>query len=177
MTPQRLSQQYASDYRTLMLEAYERHPDAFTSSAAERAALPINWWESRLVDGPDAKEVVFGVLREGSLLGVAGLSFGTRERIHHKATLFGMYVPERHRRLGLGGKLVSAALAFARARPGLRVVQLTVTVGNRQAQSLYERHGFVQFGLEPYAVAVGTEYVAKSHMWCNLARASDEARV
>jgi len=48
------------------------------------------------------------------------------------------------------------------------MVQLTVTNGNSTAQSLYGRHGFIQFGLEPLAVAVGREFVAKSHMWCNL---------
>jgi hypothetical protein len=35
-------------YRDLMLEAYAAHPDAFTSSAVERAALPLAWWERRL---------------------------------------------------------------------------------------------------------------------------------
>ena len=39
-------------YRALMLEGYERHPDAFTSSAAERAAFPMAWWESRLDVSP-----------------------------------------------------------------------------------------------------------------------------
>jgi hypothetical protein len=31
--------------------------------------------------------------------------------------------------------------------------------------ALYQRKGFVPFGLEPYAVAVGTGFVAKVHMW------------
>jgi hypothetical protein len=28
-------------YRSLMLEAYDAHPDAYTSSVAERSALPV----------------------------------------------------------------------------------------------------------------------------------------
>lgn len=65
-------------------------------------------------------------------------------------------------------RLVPAALAHARARNGVKLVQLTVTHGNSAAQALYERCGFVEFGLEPYAVAVGPEFVSKVHMWCNL---------
>ena len=45
---------------------------------------------------------------------------------------------------------------------------MTVTEGNTRAQVLYERCGFVAFGVEPLAIAVGTTFVAKSHMWCDL---------
>ena len=35
-------------YRARMLDAYERHPGAFTSTVAERGALPLRFWEERL---------------------------------------------------------------------------------------------------------------------------------
>ena len=38
----------AKAYRALMLEAYGAYPQAFTSSVAERAAMPLSWWEKRL---------------------------------------------------------------------------------------------------------------------------------
>lgn len=173
-TIQRLTPEYASAYRALMLEAYALHPDAFTSDVAEREALPISWWEKRLVVGPDAKEVVFGTVESGSLLGVAGLSLETRKKARHKSTLFGMYVPHAHRGKGIGHDLISSVLAYARSQPPLLLVQLTVTDGNRGAQGLYERMGFVPFGVEPYAVAVGEQYVSKVHMWCDLRRSGPE---
>jgi len=40
-----------------MLAAYTAHPDAFTSSVAEREKLPLSWWEARLSSSPDAKEL------------------------------------------------------------------------------------------------------------------------
>lgn len=153
-----------------MLEAYANHPDAFTSSVAERASLPLAWWEERLSTVEATKEIVFGCFTDGELSGVAGLAFETREKARHKATLFGMYVPTKYRNHGLGSTLVSHALAYAHTRQGVWVVQLTVTSGNTAAQSLYERHGFKQFGLEPFAVAVGSGHVSKSHMWCQLMR-------
>jgi len=155
-------------YRNLMLEAYEMHVDAFTSSAAEREALPMSWWERRLRTGPDADEIVIGALEDDTLAGVVGLSFEPREKAKHKATLFGMYVPQVRRQHGLGHLLVMAALTHARRRPGTRLVQLTVTQGNVIAEALYRRRGFVQFGLEPFAVAVDGGYVSKVHMWCDL---------
>jgi ribosomal protein S18 acetylase RimI-like enzyme len=155
-------------YRRLMLEAYEAHPDAFTSTASERAALPMSWWESRISDAPLAREVVFGAFDGDRMAGAAGLSFETREKARHKATLFGMYVPPELRHRGIGRALVVSALDHARSRRDVMLVQLTVTEGNASAQALYERCGFVRFGLEPLAVAVGSTFVSKAHMWCNL---------
>lgn len=168
MTIRRLVPADAPAYRALMLEAYEHHPDAFTSSVSERSALPLDWWESRLAVEPAASNVVIGALRDARLAAVAGLSFEVREKVRHKATLFGMVVRPEFRRSGLGRQLVLAALEHAKARGGVRLVQLTVTQGNAAAQALYERCGFVQFGIEPLAVAVGAQFASKVHMWCDL---------
>ncbi len=165
---QQLDPSKALAYRALMLDAFALHPDAFTSSLAERAALPMAWWVSRLGAQPDAQEVVWGAFVGGTLAGVAGLAFETREKARHKATLFGMYVPAAFRHHGVGRALVDALLAHARDRPGVEVVQLTVTAGNLGAERLYRSAGFVPYGLEPMAVRVGDTFVSKTHMWCRL---------
>lgn len=168
MDVQRLDLSHTGAYRALMLDAFALHPDAFTSSLAERAALPITWWESRLGPGAAAREVVFGALVDGVLAGVAGLSFDSREKARHKATLFGMYVPARFRRRGVGRALVDGLLAHACTHQGVEVVQLTVTTGNLRAEALYLGAGFAPFGMEPMAVRVGDTFVSKTHMWRRL---------
>ncbi len=175
MIIRRLVASYASAYRALMLDAYALHPDAFTSSVAERAALPITWWASRLAGGPDSSQLVVGIFKDDELAGAAGLSFEPREKVMHKATLFGMYVQAKFRRQGLGRGLVHSVLAEARARTGVRVVQLTVTHGNRDAHALYTQCGFVEFGWEPFAVNMGTGFASKVHMWCDLLAPHDNA--
>ncbi len=159
---ERLDTRHALAYRALMLEAYDLHPQAFTSTVRERAVMPLGWWESRLTSKLD---VVFGAFEEDGLAGIVGLAFEPREKARHKATLFGMYVSGSARRRGLGYKLVQAALTEAQDRQGLRLVQLTVTAGNGAAINLYKRCGFIQFGLEPMAVRVGEVYFDKLHMW------------
>jgi ribosomal protein S18 acetylase RimI-like enzyme len=165
----RLTTADAAAYRVLMLDAYASHPSAFTTTVDERAGLPLRWWEERL--GSDAAEasVVYGAFDDvGALVGAAGLSFETRQRASHKATLFGMAVAASARRSGFGRRLVLAVLAHARTLERLRLVQLTVTEGNSTAQALYERCGFQVFGVEPLAIAVDGELLAKVHMWCDL---------
>ncbi|MGH8384193.1 MAG: GNAT family N-acetyltransferase [Pseudomonas sp.] len=159
---ERLDANHALAYRALMLEAYDLHPQAFTSSVRERAAMPLSWWESRLTDKLD---VVLGAFEAGQLAGIVGLAFEPREKARHKTTLFGMYVSPTVRERGVGYQLVQAALAEARNHQGLRLIKLTVTAGNDAALNLYQRCGFIQFGLEPMAVRVGEEYFDKVHMW------------
>lgn len=168
LTLERLRRLHAPAYRALMLGAYARHPDAFTSYVDERDALPLSWWEARLSEDRDARELVVGAFAGDRLAGVAGLTFQSRRKLAHRATLFGMYVDEAFRQLGLGRRLVVAALDLARSRPGIRVVQLTVSDGNGAAQTLYERCGFVAFGVEPLAIASEDGFVAKVHMWLDI---------
>ncbi|KAA3630067.1 MAG: GNAT family N-acetyltransferase [Proteobacteria bacterium] len=176
MAVRRLLPAHASAYQALMLEAYALHPDAFTSSAAERAVLAPDWWAARLSGDSQAAEIVVGVFQGQCLAGVAGLAFESREEVRHKARLFGMYVAVRFRRRGFGRQLVQAALAEAKTRTGMRVVQLTVTQGNQAAQALYVQCGFVPFGIEPLAVAVGAGFVSKIQMWCDVGTSEANAR-
>lgn len=172
MSIYRLTPSNTEGYRALMLEAYEAHPEAFTSNANERAALPLSWWESRLADREDNREIVFGAFEDNQLVGVAGLRREAREKVSHKATLFGMYVSPSFRGQGVGNELVRAVLKYARYQAGLIMVKLTVSESNLSARRLYEQNGFISFGVEPYAVRVGKNYVAKVHMWYHLEKLS-----
>lgn len=169
LLPQRLTPAYASAYRTLMLAAYQHHPDAFSSSTAERARLPLAWWEQRLhteLDAdPPASTQVWGIGTEAVLHAALGLRLDTGERLRHRAELFGMVVSPEWRRQGWGRWLLAAALAAARQQ-GRQAVRLTVSSHNLAAQRLYQQLGFVSFGEEPMAVACDSGFVSKTHMLC-----------
>jgi len=151
-------------YRELMLYAYAAAPDAFVSTAEERAAEPESWWLRRAVD-PTCLSVAFGAFHEGSLVGTVTLEFSAKPKTRHKAHLIGMFVDESCRGLGAGAALIHAALVCARSRPEVRLLTLTVTEGNAAAIGLYERCGFRAFGTEPLAIATPEGYKARVHMW------------
>lgn len=164
----RLTADAAAEYRACMLEGYAADPVAFTATVAERSALPLAWWAARLASGALATDVVLAAMVGQRLAGVVGVSFAQRDKTRHKATLFGLYVRSEFGRRGVGRALVMAALELARQRAGIKIVQLTVTEQNGAARALYARCGFVPFGLEPLAVVVGDQFMAKVHMWHDL---------
>ena len=151
-------------YRALMLEAYVSAPDAFTSTAEERAAEPDSWWARRLED-PSGKTASFGAYEGDELVGTVALEFESKPKTRHKALLIGMYVKPTARGAGVGAALIKEALAFVAARREIKVVTLTVTHGNTSAMRLYESAGFKQFGIEPMAILGRAGYLSKVHMW------------
>jgi ribosomal protein S18 acetylase RimI-like enzyme len=150
-----------------MLHAYAAAADAFTSTPEERAAEPESWWVSRIAD-PKGLSETFGAFAENELVGAVTIEFAAKPKIRHKAHIIAMFVKESARGLGAGKALVHKALAAAAARPGVRVVTLTVTEGNASAIGLYEACGFKAFGVEPMAIATPEGFKSKVHMWLKL---------
>ncbi len=115
--------------------------------------LPLERTVARL-----AREYVVGGVDGEALLGAGGLTRYEGVKLRHRALLWGMYVHERVRGHGLADAIVEALVAEARSKE-IEQVLLTVVAGNQRAIRLYERWGFRQYGLEPRAVKVGSEYL------------------
>jgi len=158
-------------YRAMMLHAYAAVPDAYTSTADERASLPDAWWVARM-GSPEGQNQSWGAFDGAQLMGTVALEFSGRAKTRHKALLVGMFVAEAARGRGAGRALVEAALDAASAREGMRAVTLTVTEGNEAAIALYRSCGFVPWGTEPLAIATAGALLGKVHMVCDLAARS-----
>jgi len=143
-------------YRALRLRGLAEHPEAFTSSADEEAAIGDEKLVERLAADPARPhDVVLGAFDGGALAGLCGMDVDMRMKVRHKGHVFGLYVPSERAGQGIGGALVARVIAHARER-GLRQVVLTVTAENVAARRVYERAGFAVCGREPQAVRIGT---------------------
>ena len=152
-------------YRDLRLRALREHPDAFTSSLEEESARALSWSVKRLEADPARPHDFFlGAFVAGQLAGMVGLQGRYRAKERHNATVVGMYAAPEHAGLRLGGALMDALLARARALPELLQLDLTVTAGNARAEALYRNRGFVEFGRLERAIRVGDTFYAKVHM-------------
>jgi RimJ/RimL family protein N-acetyltransferase len=157
------------EYRRARLRALAEHPEAFRSDAEEEAAKPLQWWVARLAPRTESHGAFFGAWTAAHrLVGTAGLLLETRRKVRHTATIIGMYVTPEHAGRGLGARLLDACIDVARADPALEVLYLTVTSTNSGAIRLYERTGFVAYGLEPRSMRLGKQTFDKLMMALHL---------
>lgn len=142
----------AAAYRALRIEGFATHPMDFRYSVADEEASSIQDTGRRL-----AESFVAGALAGGELVGIGGWTRFAGEKLRHKGLLWGMYVRPAARGSGAADAIVRAIVGDA-ARE-VRLLLLTVAEHNGRARRLYERWGFVEYGVEPHAYRVGDAFV------------------
>jgi RimJ/RimL family protein N-acetyltransferase len=102
---------------------------------------------------------IIGAFAADALLGSCGARRDSGVKRQHIGYIWGMYLSIQHRGTGTAAALLAAAIEGLKKLPGLELIQLAVTTGNRAAEQLYVNAGFQEYGVEPAALKVdGTNY-------------------
>lgn len=157
----RLGAADAPAYREVRLAALRADPAAFITTAEEYAAQTPETVAARLT-GEDS--ATFGAFVDGELVGILTVARETRERLLHRANVFGVAVLPAARGQGCGDALLRAGIACVGGWAGVTALHLGVMASQVAARRLYERHGFVAWGVQPDAVRVDGITLAEVHM-------------
>jgi RimJ/RimL family protein N-acetyltransferase len=139
-------------YRDIRLEGLKQDPAAFSSSFEREAAMPLSWFEERIVKGN-----ILGAFAADELVAVAGYWPQEGAKVKHRAALWGMYVRPAARNSGLGRRLVEAVVNHASGR--VEHLLLSVVSENEAAHRLYQKLGFSEYGREMKALKLGGRYL------------------
>jgi ribosomal protein S18 acetylase RimI-like enzyme len=153
----------AALYRDIRLEGLRRNPEAFGSTFEAENARPLAFFSDRI-----GGSTTFGAFHGSELVGIAGLLIHEGKKEAHKGLLVGMYVRPNARKVGVGRRLVETIVEFARHR--IELVQLSVVSDNEAARRLYERLGFVEYGIERKALKQDGRYYDEVLMAKDLTR-------
>ena len=131
--------------REIRLRALRDSPSAFSSTLDRELAYEDELWASRASTASSGDKAATFVAESGTQdwLGLVTILGADHEAASGSgsAELVSMWIAPEARRLGLGEKLVQAALQFARGC-NVPAMELSVTRGNESAMRLYLRLGF-----------------------------------
>lgn len=152
-------------FRRVRLDALRLHPSAFGRSYEDEAMTTPDVLAGRMLEPPMFMFGGFAV--GGDLVGTAALRLEQGLKTRHKGLLLAVYVDAAHRHTGLARTLVETAIAHARDSQ-VRVLLLTVTLGNDGARRLYAALGFRTYGIEPRGLCVDGVFHDKELMVLDL---------
>ncbi len=152
-----------------------RYPDAFTSDYTTEKDKPPQAFASRLGDAASGHFVLGAFDGQGQLLGTIAMERDSdvRPQKRHIAHITAVMVAESAQRSGVATHLVKRCVALAQANPSIDQLVLTVTASNTHVVSVYERAGFVRYGLLPRAILVQGQFFDKLHMRMDLTALRD----
>jgi ribosomal protein S18 acetylase RimI-like enzyme len=145
-------------YREIRLRSLMDSPDAFGSTYEKESADPDDRWQKRLSDNtnPTLDLPLFAEVNSQPV----GLAWGRVNREDPKITnLYQVWVAPEFRGRGIGRMLVDAVINWAKEGKA-QILELGVTCGDTPARRLYERAGFVPYGL-PETVRQGSELMGQ----------------
>ncbi len=142
-------------------EALTTDPRSFSASPKSDLGLDREFVQSSLAE--TSTQFYVGAF-DGDLVGMTGVYRFPKEKENHKAGVWGMYVKPTHRGRGFGAGLLEAAIDSARSMDGVTHLYLCVSETADSARRLYERFGFISWGLEPASLQVEGEPVDVRHM-------------
>ncbi|AIY05615.1 acetyltransferase [Planococcus sp. PAMC 21323] len=151
-----LSVEDAQMYYTLRIEALENNPDAFATILEDALKNPIEKTAQNLAM---KNAFTFGAFSEDKLIGNVTLVRNFAPKLHHRGSVYAVYVTPSERGKGLSRRLMQQLLEFAKTLQGLERLDLAVACENTAAIALYEQLGFKKYGTDSKAMKTPEKYI------------------
>ncbi len=156
----------AHSFKQLRLQAIQTTPSFVWPTYAEESTRSVEELVARIQ--PTSTQVVFGIFSGTELYALAGLRREPLEQVRHKGYVWGVIVEPSQRGKGYARRLMDEVASFAKNNWGATQLNLSVNVENFAAKKLYEKLGFIRFGIEPNALRVGPRYFDEEHLFLTL---------
>ncbi|MFP4599485.1 MAG: N-acetyltransferase family protein [Persicimonas sp.] len=161
----------AERYTRLRMEMLTSAPWAFGATPDDDRGLDIPHLEEMLAQehyAIFASEDADKGAQNGELVAAAGIIRSTRQKLAHRAVIWGVYTRADQRGRGHGRAVMTAAIDLARSWPGVDYVDIAVTDNAPAAQHLYESLGFEAWGREPETLECDGRRYDEIHMTLRL---------
>ncbi|MFT6070798.1 MAG: ribosomal protein S18 acetylase RimI-like enzyme [Bacteriovoracaceae bacterium] len=151
----------------LRLQGLKESPDSFLISYEQEKETGPSYFQELLgTENPD--NIIFGFFMDDKLLGILGMFRDNLPKLSHRMNIWGLYVHPDVRRNGVAKALMKKSIDHAKKQERIFNIRLSVDSKNKKAIELYQKFGFVEWGVEPKATQGINELLDDVHMSLNL---------
>jgi ribosomal protein S18 acetylase RimI-like enzyme len=145
-------------YRRIRLECLANYPDYFGDSYEEEINADPSKFENTFLSG-NAHSFLNGAFSQGILIGISGFIQQKRIKATHRGDLVQVYVDPSFSGRGIGSRLIELTIVKAFDNIFIDQVLLSVVRSNDHAIKLYQKFGFVQYGV------IENYFKGANHSW------------
>jgi len=138
-------------------------PAAFAMSESQLAPLADPAWQTLCERHAHGAQSLVVAYAHHTCIGMAGCHVDASTKMQHCGMIWGVYVTPAYRGQGVATQLLQALIAHG-AQQQLRMLKLSVTVGQQHALRLYEHLGFVVYAHEPALLYMDNTEIDALHM-------------
>jgi ribosomal protein S18 acetylase RimI-like enzyme len=138
-------------WKTIRLEALLNYPENYLSSYEEERLRSEKQWEEVI-----EQNKIYGLFVDGQLVSTVSLSPKTAFKHQHKGEIWGIYTKPAFQGRGFAYQLL--AYVLEQAQKYLELCYLTCTTTNQVAFGIYQKIGFVTYGVELKSIYVNKQY-------------------
>ena len=133
------------DYHNIRLDCLKNYPENF-GTLFEEEQLSTNFKFDKIIDQNHLTDFLAGAFKDDRLIGICGYIQEKRQKTIHIGELSGMYVMTEFSGQQIGKGLLNFTIENAFKNSILEQIILAVADKNKNAQNLYLKNGFKEYG-------------------------------
>ncbi|MGH7245321.1 MAG: GNAT family N-acetyltransferase [Candidatus Levyibacteriota bacterium] len=144
-----------SIYKEMRLEMTKNAPQAYGEAYEDIVELTDKKWMERV---SRSTSTIFVAIVDKRPAGMTGVYYPEGAKLSHVAQIWGVYVRETYRGLGLGKLLLEKIEEEIKTNTHITKIKLEVTSTQDAAKALYAKMGYEETGILRKEIKVGNEY-------------------
>ncbi len=148
------------EIKSLMLQALQTDPKAFSSDYSDYANNSNEWWNNYLFGylyKHNAKMLI--ALINNKIVGMIGVLYDTKNRRKHVASIVWFFVDSDFRKEGIGKRLLTSMIEDIKKVPYIKKINLLVNTPQEKAINIYKSFGFKISGTLKQELLINNEFI------------------
>lgn len=163
ITYRRLSFSDIDKYHKIRLKCLQDHPDSFGTTYEEEIQKSTYKFDEYLQQ-ESHQNFLTGAFINTDCIGICGFISEQGERTYHRGHLVQIYVLQEYQGKGIGKELISRTIKEAFDTLKIEQILLGVITNNSQANGVYEKLGFEEYGMIKEFLKLEDRYLDKRLM-------------